>query len=114
MEEMNLYIDEVLRFYYKKLAKLQKETRQIEKATGIETRHTVIGHVQRGGSPTVRDRVAASLMAVKATEVLQLGEKNKIIASKNDTYVAIDIEEALEMKKEIDESMIETSKMLSL
>ena len=53
-------------------------------------------------------------MAVKATEVLQLGEKNKIIASKNDTYVALDIEEALEMKKEIDESMIETSKMLSL
>jgi 6-phosphofructokinase 1 len=53
-------------------------------------------------------------MAVKATEVLEAGEKNKIIAEKNDRYIAIDIEEALEMKKEIDESMIETSKMLSL
>ena len=87
---------------------------QIKSITGISTTTTILGHLQRGGSPTVRDRVAASLMAVKATEVLQLGEKNKIIASKNDTYVAIDIEEALEMKKEIDESMIETSKMLSL
>lgn len=87
---------------------------QIKSITGISTTTTILGHLQRGGSPTVRDRVAASLMAVKATEVLQLGEKNKIIASKNDTYVALDIEEALEMKKEIDESMIETSKMLSL
>lgn len=87
---------------------------QIKSITGISTTTTILGHLQRGGSPTVRDRVAASLMAVKATEVLQLGEKNKIIASKNDTYVALDIEEALEMKKAIDESMIETSKMLSL
>ncbi len=87
---------------------------QIKSITGISTTTTILGHLQRGGSPTVRDRVAASLMAVKATEVLQLGEKNRIIASKNDKYIALDIEEALEMKKEIDESMIETSKMLSL
>ena len=53
-------------------------------------------------------------MAVKATEILQEGQKNKIIAEKNEQYIAIDIEEALNMKKHIDESMIETSKMLSL
>ena len=87
---------------------------QIKSITGVSTTTTILGHLQRGGSPTVRDRVAASLMAVKATEVLEAGEKNKIIAEKNDRYIAIDIEEALEMKKEIDESMIETSKMLSL
>ena len=82
--------------------------------TGISTTTTILGHQQRGGSPTVRDRVAASLMAVKATELLQEGQKNKIIAEKNEQYIAIDIEEALSMKKHIDESMIETSKMLSL
>lgn len=87
---------------------------QIRTITGISTTTTILGHLQRGGSPTVRDRVAASLMAVKATEVLQEGKRNQIIAEKNDTYISIDIEEALEMKKEIDESMIETSKMLSL
>ena len=87
---------------------------QIKSITGISTTTTILGHLQRGGSPTVRDRVAASLMAVKATECLQNGEKNKIIAEKNNKYIAIDIEEALEMKKHIDESMIETSKMLSL
>lgn len=87
---------------------------QIRSITGISTTTTILGHQQRGGSPTVRDRVAASLMAVKATEVLQQGQRNKIIAEKNEQYVALDIEEALNMKKHIDESMIETSKMLSL
>ena len=70
---------------------------QIKSITGISTTTTILGHLQRGGSPTVRDRVAASLMAVKATECLQNGEKNKIIAEKNNKYIAIDIEEALEM-----------------
>ena len=56
----------------------------------------------------------AEVEAAQATEVLQEGQKNKIIAEKNEQYVAIDIEEALNMKKHIDESMIETSKMLSL
>ena len=87
---------------------------QIRSITGISTTTTILGHQQRGGSPTVRDRVAASLMAVKATEILALGQRNKIIAEKNEQYIAIDIEEALSMKKHIDESMIETSKMLSL
>ena len=87
---------------------------QIHAITGIATTTTILGHQQRGGSPTVRDRVAPSQMEVKETEVLQEGQKNKIIAEKNEQYVAIDIEEALNMKKHIDESMIETSKMLSL
>lgn len=87
---------------------------QIREITGISTTTTILGHQQRGGSPTVRDRVAASLMAVKATEILQAGERNKIIAEKDEQYIAIDIEEALNMHKHIDESMIETSKILSL
>ena len=87
---------------------------EIKKITGISTTTTILGHLQRGGSPTVKDRVMASLMACKATEVLEKGQGNCVIASKGNDLVAIDIEEALNMKKEIDEDMIATSKMLSL
>lgn len=87
---------------------------QIKQITGISTTTTILGHLQRGGSPTVRDRVTASLMGVKATELLVNGEFNKIVALKGSDYVAYDIEEALNMKKQIDENMIATSKMLSL
>ena len=88
--------------------------KQIKDITGITTTATILGHLQRGGSPTVRDRVAASLMAVKATELLANDEKNKVIAVKHDEYVAYDIDEALDMVKTIDDKMIETSRILSL
>ncbi len=87
---------------------------QIKKITGISTTTTILGHLQRGGSPTTRDRVTASLMGVKSTELLVNGQKNKIIAIKGNDIVAYDIQEALNMKKYIDEDMIATSKMLSL
>ncbi len=87
---------------------------EIRKITGISTTTTILGHLQRGGSPTTRDRVTASLMAVKATECFSQGIGNKIIAEKSGKYVALDIEDALQMTKEIDESMIVTSKILSL
>ena len=88
--------------------------KQIKEITGISTNATILGHIQRGGSPTVKDRVSASMMAVKATEALANGERNKIIALKNEKYITIDIEEALQMKKHLDPEMIEASKMLSL
>lgn len=88
--------------------------KQIKEITGISTNATILGHLQRGGSPTVKDRVSASMMAVKATEALANGERNKIIALKNEKYITIDIEEALQMKKHLDPDMIEASKMLSL
>lgn len=87
---------------------------EIRKTTGISTTTTILGHLQRGGSPTTRDRVAASLMAVKATECLAQGIGNKVIAERGGKYVALDLEEALQMTKQIDESMIATSKILSL
>ena len=87
---------------------------EIKNITGISTTTTILGHLQRGGSPTVKDRVMASLMACKATEVLKNGSGNCIIAAKGEDIVAIEIEKALEMKKTIDEDMIATSKMLSL
>ena len=88
--------------------------RQIHEITGITTTTTILGHQQRGGSPTVRDRVAASLFGAKATELLSKGITGRVVAMKGEKVVDYDIEEALEMKKEIDESLIENSKILSL
>jgi 6-phosphofructokinase 1 len=87
---------------------------KIEEITQIETRATILGHIQRGGSPTVRDRVMASMMGAKATELLANGIYNQIIALKGSEVVGIDIEEALETTKDIDKDMMELSRILSL
>ena len=82
--------------------------------TGISTTTTILGHQQRGGSPTVRDRVAASLMGVRATELLAEGKTGRVVAMRGDSVRDYDIEEALEMKKEVEEGLIRTAKILSL
>jgi 6-phosphofructokinase 1 len=87
---------------------------KIEEITRIETRATILGHIQRGGCPTVRDRVMASMMGAKATELLADGIYNQIIALKGSEIVGVDIEEALETTKEIDNGMIELNRILSL
>ena len=86
---------------------------RIEKATGIETRATIIGHIQRGGSPTARDRVYASVMGAKAVDLLAEGATNRVVGYRNGEVVDYDIQEALAMSKGIDEYMYETSKRLS-
>ena len=86
----------------------------IREKTGVSTTTTILGHQQRGGSPTVRDRVAASIMGAKATELLREGIVNRVIAMRGDSVTHYEIEEALEMKKTIDEDLILTSKILSL
>ncbi|MBR5338372.1 MAG: 6-phosphofructokinase [Lachnospiraceae bacterium] len=86
----------------------------IEAATGIETRATILGYLQRGGNPTCTDRVHASTMGALAVDVLVAGKKNKIIAYRSGQYVDLDIEEALKMKKDISEYQYEVSRMLSL
>jgi 6-phosphofructokinase 1 len=88
--------------------------KEIEEKTDIEARATILGHIQRGGSPTLYDRVMASQMGAKAVEVLRNGEANKIISFKDNNLVAIDIDEALEMKKVISDEKIELCKILSL
>lgn len=75
---------------------------KIEDATGFETRATILGHVQRGGSPTVRDRVLASRMGYNAVELLLEGKSNRVVSIKDDHIVDFDIEEALQMKKPFD------------
>lgn len=91
-----------------------KIAESIRSATGISTTATILGHQQRGGSPTVRDRVAASLMGAKATELLSQGVFGRVVAMKGDDAVDYDIEEALSMKKDISEELIRTGKILSL
>lgn len=84
------------------IGKVSDMAEEIENATGIETRSTVLGHVQRGGSPTVRDRVMASEMGNAAVALLKKGIGNRVVAYKENKIVDYDIYEALAMKKPFD------------
>lgn len=87
---------------------------RIEAATGIETRATILGHMQRGGSPTVKDRVYASIMGAKAVDLLMEGKTNRVVGYKGGEYIDFDINEALQMKKEIPEYQFNVAKTLSI
>lgn len=86
--------------------------KRIEAATGIETRATILGHMQRGGAPTCKDRVYASIMGAKAVELLCEGKSNRVIGYKHGEFVDFDIQEALSMTKDIPEDQFQISKML--
>lgn len=88
--------------------------RRIEAATGVETRATILGHMQRGGSPTCKDRVYASMMGAYAADLLAEGKSNRVVGYRNGEYVDFDINEALAMQKEIPEYMLRVSKALSI
>lgn len=83
--------------------------KRIEEATGMETRATIIGHAQRGGSPTARDRYYASVMGGKAVDLLAAGASNRVIAYKEGMFIDYDIEEALSMTKDIDQYIYDLS-----
>jgi 6-phosphofructokinase 1 len=87
--------------------------KRIEAATGMETRATIIGHAQRGGSPTTRDRLYASMMGAKAVDLLVEGKSNRVVGYKNGKFVDFDIEEGLAMTKDIDQYMYDLSVRLS-
>lgn len=74
----------------------------IQDRTGIESRATILGHVQRGGAPTVRDRVVASEMGYYAVELLANGIGNRVVGMKGGKVYDVDIQEALSMKKPFD------------
>ena len=86
--------------------------KRIEAATGIETRATILGYMQRGGAPTCMDRVYASIMGAKAVELLLAGKSNRLVAYKNGDFVDFDIQEALAMKKDISEDQFRICKLL--
>ena len=87
---------------------------RIEKETGVESRATILGHVQRGGSPTLRDRVLASQMGYHAVELLMQGKSNRVVAIQSDKIVDFDIEEALQMKKPFDFELFNIAHEISI
>ena len=87
--------------------------KRIEAATGVETRATILGHMQRGGSPTCKDRVYASTMGAKAVDLLLEGKTNRVVGYRHGEFVDFDIDEALAMQKGIPEYQWEICRNLS-
>ena len=91
-----------------KMAKLIKEK------TDIDTRATILGHIQRGGSPTVRDRVAAAVMGSRAVDLISQGKTNRVVVMKGGAVTDLDITEGLEMKKVLNRDMYALVRKLSV
>ena len=87
--------------------------KRIEAATGVETRATILGHMQRGGSPTCKDRVYASTMGALAVDLLCEGKSNRVVAYRHGDFVDFDIDEALAMHKDLDEYQVELTRALA-
>lgn len=88
--------------------------KRIEEETGMETRATILGHMQRGGSPTCKDRVYASIMGAKAVDLLLEGKTNRVVGYKHGEYIDFDINEALAMQKGIPQYQYDIAKQLAL
>jgi 6-phosphofructokinase 1 len=86
----------------------------IEEKTQIVTRATILGYIQRGGTPTVCDRVMGSRMGAHAVNCLLEGKKNRIVALRDNKLVDIDLFEALSMSKTMDKELINLSKILAM
>ena len=86
--------------------------RRIEAATCIETRDTILGYMQRGGSPTCKDRVYASMMGAYAADIMTQGKTNRVVGYRDGKFQDFDIEEALNMEKSIDEYMYQIARIL--
>ena len=86
--------------------------KRIEEATGVETRATILGHLQRGGTPTVKDRMYASIMGSKAVDDLEEGKNNRVVGYQKGEFCDYDINEALKMHKDIPEYYIQVANTL--
>ena len=87
---------------------------RIEEATGMETRATILGYLQRGGTPTCKDRVYASIMGAKAVELLLAGKSNRAVCYQKGQFIDYDIAQALDMQKKPSEEMYEMAQELSV
>ncbi len=93
---------------------VEELAKEIQKQTGVESRATELGHVQRGGSPTLRDRVVASEMGNRAVDILKNGMGNRVVAVKDGRIVDYDITEALNMKKTFNKELYEIALKISI
>ncbi len=89
-------------------------SKSIEEKTGIDTRVTILGYIQRGGNPTSYDRIIASEMGSKAIELLKEGKSGRALGIKCNQIIDMDINEALQIKKEFNIEMYNTAKILSI
>ena len=96
------------------LKKVSDITEGIQKIMGIESRATILGHVQRGGSPSLRDRVVASEMGCYLVDLLTKGVQNRVIIIKRNEIDDIDIEEAINMKRDFNKSLYEKALKISI
>jgi 6-phosphofructokinase 1 len=87
--------------------------KSVQEVTGIETRATKLGHIQRGGSPSAFDRVLACRMGARAVELLMEGKSSRVIGTEGGKIVDYDIDEALSMPSKFDEKLYEIAKALS-
>lgn len=93
---------------------VQEISHYIQHRTGIETRATILGHVQRGGSPTLMDRLMATSMGVSAVHLLANGIGNRVVAYKNGDIVDLDITEALDMPRVFDRELYDIALEVSI
>ncbi len=93
---------------------VEEMAKYIQSKTGVETRATILGHVQRGGSPSARDRVVASEMGHHAVELLQQGIGNRVVVYRDNKIVDLDILEALNMKRVFDEKLYSIANEISI
>lgn len=91
----------------------QQLAEKVEEVTGITARATVLGHIQRGGSPSAQDRILASRMGYRAVELLEEGKTDRVVGVKGGDIIDMDIEEALSMPSRFDKSLYEISRTLS-
>ena len=96
------------------VGKVAELANYIENRLGIETRATILGHVQRGGSPTLRDRVVASEMGFRAVELLEKNLGNRVVAMKDGKIIDLDINEALDMQRVSDEDLYKIAMTISI
>ena len=92
----------------------QEIAQTLQEKTGIEARATILGHVQRGGSPTLRDRVVASQMGHYAVELLEQGIGNRVVGMQAGKIVDFDIQEALSMKKPYEEELLQIAREIAI
>lgn len=95
------------------VGKSDELAKYIESVTGLETRATILGHIQRGGSPTASDRVLASRLGYRAVELLLEGKTARVVGIRNNQVIDMDIDEALAMPRTFDEKLYEIANVLS-
>ena len=92
----------------------QEVADQIHEATGIDTRVTILGHIQRGGSPSAMDRVMATRMGYAAVRALMEGKTNRVVVSDNNIVTYIDIEEGLAQSKDLNQCLFEAQQTVAI